>query len=205
MKKTFVKIFTKIFKNVISKYQLRALKNSKDSIKIILGSGYTSYKGWVATDIDVLNITKEKDWETYFEKDTISSILAEHVWEHLTENDCTSALLNCYQYLKKGGNLRIAVPDGFHPDQEYINHVKPGGTGPGATDHKFLYTYPTLSKKLENIGFNVQLLEYFDEKKKFVKNEWNPEHGMIQRSADYDSRNQNGGLKYTSLIIDAIK
>jgi len=47
--------------------------------------------------------------------------------------------------------LRVAVPDGFHPNPGYIERVKPGGTGPGAGDHKILYTYRTLSAILSSL------------------------------------------------------
>ena len=58
----------------------------------------------------------------------------------------------------------MAVPDGLFPDSEYIDFVKPGGVGPSAYDHKVLYSYRTLTKVFESAGFNVELLEYFDEK-----------------------------------------
>ena len=56
---------------------------------------------------------------------------------------------NCYEFLRPGGRLRIAVPDGFHPEPGYIEYVRPGGTGIGADDHKVLYNYQSLRKLLE--------------------------------------------------------
>ena len=43
---------------------------------------------------------------------------------------------NFYKYSDEKINIRIAVPDGFHADENYISIVKPGGTGEGAEDHK---------------------------------------------------------------------
>jgi predicted SAM-dependent methyltransferase len=111
----------------------------------------------------------------------------------------------CYQFLKPGGYLRLAVPDGFHPDDAYIRSVEPGGTGAGATDHKVLYNHETLTNMLQTIGFDVQLLEYFDSNGEFHCNEWGPEEGMIRRSIRFDKRNENGSPTYTSLIVDCRK
>ena len=101
--------------------------------------------------------------------------------------------------------MRIAVPDGLHPDPAYIDQVKPGGSGSGSDDHKVLYTYKTLSKLLESVGFEIRLLEYFDEEGKFHYSEWSPDDGMIRRSSRFDQRNTVVPNAYTSLILDALK
>lgn len=173
-------------------------------LKIIVGSAGTKFNGWINTDINILDITSFSDWQKFFKNSEISNILAEHVWEHLTKEESKIALDNCFKFLKKDGRLRIAVPDGNFPDKDYINHVKPGGHGAGSDDHKILYTHATLCKELENAGFMVQLVEYFDENGRFLKNKWSAEEGFIHRSFEFDKRNENE-LKYTSLIIDGIK
>jgi predicted SAM-dependent methyltransferase len=58
---------------------------------------------------------------------------------------------------------------------------------------------------LEQAGFELRFLEWFDEHGSFHYSEWAPEDGMIHRSSRFDERNLNGALNYTSLIIDAIK
>ena len=125
--------------------------------------------------------------------------------EHLADNKIKKANVNCYKFLKKGGKLRLAVPDGYFPDKDYIEWVRPGGTGSGADDHKTLFNYQIMQKYLEEAGFKVFLLEYWDENGKFHFNEWNTDDGKIMRSSRFDNRNKNGELKYTSLIVDAIK
>jgi len=173
--------------------------------RVILGAGYTAFSGWTLTDIDTLNILKELDWGIYFKKSSIDAMLAEHVWEHMTASDGLQAARLCFKFLKKDGYLRIGVPDGFHPDPAYIECVKPSGTGNGAQDHKVLYTYKTLGALLQEAGFELHFLEYFDETGKFHQSDWNPEMGSVLRSARFDPRNYDGQLKYTSLIVDAIK
>ena len=198
------KIIAGFLKEPYSRFQLVSYDPSKP-VNMVVGSMYSLYKNWIHSDIETLNLLKKSDWEEYFQENTLDKILAEHVWEHLTEDEGKLAFQHCFIYLKPGGFLRIAVPDGFNPSEEYIEYVKPGGTGNGADDHKILYNYKLMSDFLINIGFEVKLLEYFDENGKFHKFPWKPEDGMIRRSADYDSRNQNGKLGYTSLIIDAYK
>lgn len=97
------------------------------------------------------------------------------------------------------------MPDGYHNKEEYINYVRPGGSGAGADDHKVLYTYKSLTKIFQDAGFHVKLLEYFDENGKFHFTEWNERDGMIHRSVRFDERNCNDELNYTSIIIDAVK
>ena len=198
------KIIAGFLKEPYSRFQLVSYDPSKP-VNMVVGSMYSLYKNWIHSDIETLNLLKKSDWEEYFQENTLDKILAEHVWEHLTEDEGKLAFQHCFTYLKPGGFLRVAVPDGFNPSEEYIEYVKPGGTGNGADDHKILYNYKLMSDFLINIGFEVKLLEYFDENGKFHKFPWKPEDGMIRRSADYDSRNQNGKLGYTSLIIDAYK
>jgi predicted SAM-dependent methyltransferase len=178
---------------------------SAQAVKIVVGSGGTVFDGWISTDLETLDITSPLNWQRLFEPGCIDRILAEHVLEHLSERDCRTSLGECFCYLKPGGLLRIAVPDGFHPDPPYRECVRPGGTGDGASDHKVLYNYILLTEKLEGAGFNVQLLEYWDEKGMFHFHKWSSEDGHIFRSRLFDPRNRDGSLAYTSLIVDGIK
>jgi predicted SAM-dependent methyltransferase len=173
----------------------------QDAKRITIGSGGISSPDWLATDQDTLNIVDRESFMRYWKPNSLEAFVAEHVWEHLTEEEAVQASANCYEFLRPGGRLSIAVPDGFHPDPTYIEYVRPGGTGPGADDHKVLYSYQSLKAQLEEAGFIVSLLEYWDEHGSFHFSEWSSEDGHIRRSKRYDSRNQDGSLTYTSLII----
>jgi predicted SAM-dependent methyltransferase len=74
-----------------------------------------------------------------------------------------------------------------------------------AYTHKVFYDYKTLETVFKSAGFEIDLLEYCDEKGRFHFNYWNPEQGMIGRSLRFDTRNNNGKLGMVSIIIDAIK
>ena len=153
----------------------------------------------------VVDALSPDDWGRFFQEASIDAILAEHVWEHLTEEEGVRAAGVCFEYLRPEGYLRVAVPDGLHPDPKYIEHVKPGGTGPGADDHKILYTCHRFREVFENVGFRTRLLEYFDDRGVFHFEDWNPRSGFISRSRRFDPRNRVGELKYTSIILDCLK
>jgi len=184
--------------------QIRQAMN-RSPRRIVIGASATFDPGWIPTEIEALNILREADWARFFEPNSIDALLAEHVWEHLAADDALLGARLCHHFLKPGGYLRIAVPDGNHPDPEYREWVKPGGSGAGADDHKVLYTHASARALFERAGFEVRLLEYFDETGQFHYSEWAPEGGMIHRSKRFDKRNRGGKLGYTSIVLDAVK
>jgi predicted SAM-dependent methyltransferase len=149
--------------------------------RIIVGSEGDKFEGWVTTERDVLDLLIEADWHQFFIINSLDAILAEHVWEHLTPKEGVVAAKNCFDFLK------------------------PGGSGAGADDHKVLYTHKSLSQIFISVGFEVSLLEYFDENGEFIEEKWNASEGFIERSKYFDSRNTSDSLNYTSIILDAIK
>jgi predicted SAM-dependent methyltransferase len=173
--------------------------------RVVAGAGASRIPGWISTNRDVLDLTREADWARWFGRRPLRSLLAEHVWEHLTAQDAALAARLCLRYLEPGGRARIAVPDGLHPDPAYREQVRPGGTGPGADDHKVLYDYRSLPVLFREAGFEVRLLEWFDEQGAFHSQDWDPADGPVLRSARFDPRNAGGRLAYTSLILDALK
>jgi predicted SAM-dependent methyltransferase len=174
-------------------------------LRIVLGASGIFDAGWIPTDIGVLDILNEQHWTRTFAENSIDAILAEHVWEHLTPDQGLCAARYCLRFLKPGGYLRVAVPDGFHPDPSYIEWVRVGGNGPGADDHKVLYNCETFRGLFESTGFRVELLEHFDSAGVFHEVEWEPLAGTIHRSRRFDERNRDGRLNYTSIILDARK
>jgi predicted SAM-dependent methyltransferase len=200
------KFYRTIFKEKAKIECRKKIEALGEKIKLIVGTGHTQYTGWVSTDIHELNILSEQDWQYLLRGKKVTNILSEHVWEHIELEDSRKANRLCFHYLGKNGRMRIAVPDGFFPDEAYIEYVRPGGSGPGCEDHKLLYNYRLLSQELEKAGFKVELLEYWDEHGQFHYKDWSPEEGgMVGRSSRFDPSNAGGTLKYTSLIVDAVK
>ena len=194
------------WRRISGSYRLKQALNEQRPVRIVVGSSGIFEPGWIPTDVEFLNLLRERDWRRHFQPASIDAILAEHVWEHLSEDDGIDAFRRCYRYLKPSAYLRVAVPDGFHPDPNYIEWVKVKGKGWGSETHQVLYTYKTLKENLESAGFEVKLLEFWDEAGHFHFTEWNPADGMIYRSKRFDQvKEERGNFEYTSLIVDAIK
>lgn len=171
-------------------------------LRVMLGAGPINAEGWFQTDKEILDVTSPDDWSVLFEPESIDSLLSEHMFEHLTEDEARCALTECHRYLKPKGLFRLAVPDGYRRDLTYVNEVSPPHDG-----HKVLYNIDTLTALLKSVGFSTTPLEYFDKKEQFHAVPWNQNEGMIHRSVRFDSQQafQRDGLFYTSLIVDARK
>lgn len=180
-----------------------------DHSKVVIGAGeYVNNPGWKHMQEVELNLLDENTWQNKFAKNSITTILAEHVWEHLTYEEGLEAARICLKYLKPSGYIRCAVPDGYFPDESYQNIVKIGGPGPKehpAASHKIVFNYKTLIQMFETTGYKVKLLEYCDEEGIFHQNSWDGVDGVIFRSKKFDPRNQGDKLIFPSLIVDAVK
>lgn len=168
-------------------------------IKIIIGNGGTLYSDWIATDIPHFDITKESDWNYFFSNHKIDKLLAEHVLEHLQEQDVEAILKYASVFLKRSGTFRIAVPDAYHPSEKYIALTKPPYHG-----HKSFWNYAALKRIAEKNNFTVRFLEYYDENKIFHQNPYSNDDGYIARSK-LNNFSWDMVPGYTSLIIDLIK
>ncbi|RMG35378.1 MAG: hypothetical protein D6732_09410 [Methanobacteriota archaeon] len=205
MANLLLKLLNKVLKKVDTintLASLSTLKKRKKPLKVIVGSGGIQLPGWISTDIEILDITKDDDWCRLFREEIIECLLTEHVLEHLSFEECDRFFSLAYRYLQNGGCLRIAVPDGCRPDKKYLEEVAPPADG-----HKILFTYNILSEMLKKHGFHIELLEWFDENHQFHQKDWKMDRGIIFRSAKLDCQEEFklGRLYYTSLIVDAVK
>lgn len=190
-------------------YTPQTYANEESSrMKLILGAGKTSYDGWISTQEDKLNLLNRLDFERRYEEASIDAMLAEHVWEHMTEEEGVVAAKNCYDFLKCGGYLRCAVPDRNFRNEAYQTMVQVGGPGPKehpAYGHKIVYDYQRFQSVFERAGFEVELLEYCDADGVFHYKYWNESDGKIGRSLRFDTRNSTTHLGMVSIIVDAKK
>lgn len=171
------------------------IEQPKKISKININSNRRHSSGWLNTDKKTLDITQETSWlQNNIEKKSLNKILAEHIINKLEEKDIESVIQNFKQFIASDGLLRIAVPDGYHPDKEYIKKIK--------QKNNTLYNYKELIELFNKYGFVADVLEHFDENGNFHFKEWNKEDGFVKRSSRYDKRNRKKKLSYTSLIID---
>lgn len=185
------------------------MRVQNEDIRVVIGAGeYNNNPDWIQTEESELNLLQLDQWAERFLPNTVSAILAEHVWEHLDFEEGVEAAKICFEFLMHGGYVRCAVPDGYFPNDEYQKGVQIGGPGPAdhpAASHKIVHTYKTLSSMFETAGFKVNLLEYCDESGDFHYNDWDEKEGFIFRSKRFDHRNNDGKLGFVSLIVDAVK
>jgi len=166
------------------------LRHLRSPIKLVIGSaGFP--RGWIHTDKRTLDLLKPEMWSRFFKPSSIDNILAEHVWEHLTYKEGAAAVRICYKYLKPGGCLRIAVPDGFCPSEDYIDSIKSPIHG-----HKILFDIYSLMEILNKAGFKAVPREFYITTGERFTTDLDPRKGKILRSSE------NGKV---SLIIDGIK
>lgn len=183
---------------------------SNNNVNLILGAALTRQKGWFSTNEGWLDISKQKDWVRLFKgKKRVRRVVAEHVFEHLTLDEMRNALKLIYEHLVYGGSLRIAVPDGNNPNDEYRKFCGINGLGADAKDHKQFITYELLSKELSKLGFEFILIEGYLKNKKLISKQFNNELGNIIRTRNNNIDNNKKGWDFvdsnTSLILDCFK
>jgi predicted SAM-dependent methyltransferase len=159
------------------------MESSTTPIRVVIGAGtYTNNPDWLQTQQSELDLLRRDDWAAQFQPNSISAILAEHVWEHLDFEEGVQAARICNDYLQPGGYVRCAVPDGYFPDENYQRIVQIGGPGPAdhpAASHRIVHNYRTLTAMFEAAGFEVRLLEYCDEDGQFHYEEWDASQGAL--------------------------
>jgi predicted SAM-dependent methyltransferase len=177
-------------------------------VKVIVGAASQCLSGWLATDIDTLNITQESSWSGLFRPGSIDNLLAEHVLEHLSLDEVHRVLAHAKKYLKVRGVFRIAVPDAFHPSRYYYNLVKPAGWET-PVEHKSFFDHEMLARIAGGAGYQIRLLEYFDESGVFHKVDYSPDDGAICRCAanncGLDTANEEVMEKFYSTIPDHLR
>ncbi|WP_333592186.1 hypothetical protein [Brevundimonas sp.] len=188
------------------KARIRGAVRRNAPLKIIVGAAETWRPGWYSTNEQWLDITSAKDWEeTFAGRPLLTHVVAEHVFEHLTHDEAAQALRLIARHLQPGGRIRIAVPDGFHPDPTYIRHVGIGGIGDDAADHKQLLNADVLRGLITDAGFKATLVEGFERDGRLVQTPWREEDGYVWRSRQNPSTAVFDFVDAeTSLIVDGV-
>jgi len=105
----------KMLNKYIWKYVLLyRVKKKKGKLKLNLGAGNNSIKGWINADLEprnfnILYIDVRK--KIPFKDNSLDYIISEHLIEHLSKEEGKKMLIECFRTLKKGGILRISTPD----------------------------------------------------------------------------------------------
>ena len=168
---------------------------------VVVATGTSTETGRIA---DLLEATEQSRTPLQRQIATLSKMLGIAVLV-IAAIVIAAVLANAYRYLQPGGTIRIAVPDGHNPDPDYIRHVEPGGIGPGADDHKQLFTVESLSAALAAAGFTVEPREWFDTGGAFHEEPWIAERGHVHRCRRFGTPDKSFPSSHLSLLVDGIK
>ena len=194
------------FRHIKAKKRILEKRRRKEKLKIIIGASGTIQHDWIPTERKTLDMLNPEKWLKILNEHSINYILAEHVFEHLTKEDGQKSVKTCLKFLKEGGNFRIAVPDAFHPSEEYRKCSKPGGYGAGAMDHKEFYNYENIKKMLSQFDdyIEINFLEYYDKDGVMHSKSIDEEKGIIERTIKNRRALPGTNDIYSSLILDII-
>ncbi|MGD9637489.1 MAG: methyltransferase domain-containing protein [Alphaproteobacteria bacterium] len=141
-------------------------------MKLHLGCGKRFIEGFIhidAVDYPHIDHVATIDTLSFIQDETVELIYTCHVLEHFKRKDLPRVLEEWRRVMKKGGVLRIAVPDfkklcEIYTKYDDINMVM----GPifGRQDYLYnihynIFDFKSLKKELENAGFgNVRLYDW---------------------------------------------
>lgn len=143
-------------------------------VKINMGCGWRNFgTDWIHIDggnydhLDYTDITKLE-----FENNSIDLIYASHVLEYFDRDEAINLLLEWKRVLKKGGEIRLAVPDFSEMARLYVTQNLPlknilgplygkMNMGEKKIYHKTTYDFIELSTLLEKVGLkNIELYDW---------------------------------------------
>ncbi|WP_421796974.1 class I SAM-dependent methyltransferase [Haliscomenobacter sp.] len=162
----------------------KRLKIPSDRKFLNLGSGPRGINNekWVNIDgFKDLNVHFLCDFNRKlpFNNETFDGIFCEHVLEHFDFNSGRLLLNECYRVLKKGGVMRIIVPDGekilrsYFDDPSFIVNYKNCNSGLPMEavnswfyqryEHQCIYDEPYMGYLLKSVGFSSSTKTSFKE------------------------------------------
>lgn len=136
-----------------------------DPLKLHLGCGSIHIDGFINIDVNYLPTVDVVDNIKYlrkFDENTVDLIYTSNTLEHLGRWEYIPALQRWYALLKKGGILRISVPD-FEALSEYYMETKDlktlysalyAGQDNAQNFHYWCWDFKMLKQDLESVGFN---------------------------------------------------
>lgn len=188
----------------------KKLENLSTPVYLNLGSGprgvfdehWLNIDGFNDTNVDYLcNFSRRLP----FNDNSFDGIFCEHVLEHFTYEDGRMLLSQCLRILKKGGVLRVIVPDGekilssyfHHPDIIVEYKQSPNGFPMEAVnqwfyqryEHQCIYDSAWLIDSLQKTGFAT-----------VVRTEYKKSQGINNDIILDDPK-----YKWESLYIEAVK
>ena len=145
---------------------------AKKELKLHLGCGNKIHKEYINIDIQYnpyLDSQEDIRILRKYADNSVDKIYACHVLEHISRWEYLNVLKRWYTILKEGGRLRIAVPN-FDAcvamyqktkDLPLIIGLLYGGQDYPNNHHFYIWTFDTMKKDLESVGFkNIALYDW---------------------------------------------
>lgn len=180
----------------VNKFKIKKkIQAMKGEIKLNLGCGTDYKKGWINVDNNSDNNIKKLDLnhdllkQLPFADNSVSFIFHEHFLEHLSPEESEVFLNECMRVLKRGGVMRIAMPDLESIAKNYVNlplakdpvikgrRIKDIKTKAEwinisfrAWGHKWLYDFEELTRRFDDLGYkNIERKKHGQSKHKTLQ------------------------------------
>ena len=159
----------KKLKAFISKPSVKNFSASQDKQKTLinLGCGGNFRKGWINIDIvsnnpDVIAYDLSKGIP--LENDSVDFVYSSHMLEHLPKIEAEKLLREAYRVLKKGGIIRIAVPDLEAIAREYLKYLDKSKQGDETAQKRYEWIILELLDQMTREASGGEMLKYWAQK-----------------------------------------
>lgn len=175
---------------------------TREPIFLNLGGGpnchpRTGYEDYISID---LHPRRNSDWTVRHDlknplplpDGAITRIHTEDFLEHIAVEEIKALLVECFRLLKRGGMMRIGVPDYNNPkDRPYLKK----GSDPRFPGHITLTNYELLKNIIEEeSSFTRYKFYHYWDGEDFIQETIDYSFGMIKRTPDNDPRCRRNGL-----------
>ena len=160
-----------------------AAESDAGTLRLNLGSGRQRLPGWIGIDVRDAELRANLRWGLPFADGAARFVYSAHFLEHLRRAEAKALLAEIHRVLRKGGVLRLVVPDigalmaaygrldsaffarraAFWPDaaqrrtplEQILDYVGAGADPAELGGHKFGYDFETLKALLQDAGFTA--------------------------------------------------
>lgn len=144
-------------------------RRADEPVLLNLGAGKDYRRGWINVDVNLFY--KRDMWLDLrnplpFSEGTVDGIFTSHVLEHFPLDDAAHLVRECHRVLRRGGVLRIVVPDVEPAIQAYVRGDREYFRGRGQSlgrlfsdhvldnsNHRLLIDFSFLEELLHDSGF----------------------------------------------------
>lgn len=152
--------------NIDGNFNLIFRKLPKSLLKLIYK--YTDVKKWFEQEYFVNTLSNNFfihhniEYGLPFRSETVDFIYSSHLLEHLFKDDAEFLINEMYRVLKKGGILRIVVPDLEYvvelykksKKEEALEYFFPNSKADYFSRHRYMYDFDLLAILMQKIGFH---------------------------------------------------